>query len=187
MSLWWIVFLPVMVFANKARGGGCQWINNLPGRQLWWSCLIVGVSVSSAYGFLGGHNTPAGIVTALGFLAWGTMGWGLWYDLHRLDVSYENDPRWKDPWVKAIWAISFKSDYLALFWRHFLFILPYMAFCYWFLDKESFWFFAMSVNFAIAIVISYEIGWHTRLTTGLGEYLTGAVWWFLIYYIWGFQ
>lgn len=169
LALIWLCYLPVFAIFNHIRGGGMRLINLMPGRPLYWVSLCLGLVVTGVFGPI------MGAAVAIGFWIWGAPGWGLWYDLHRLDDEYVDDPRHDDLFVRAVGLISFGSDHLALFWRHFLLVLPFLALVA--ALSQTWPILALAAPFGVLVVASYELGWRSSITTTLGELLTGVVWW----------
>lgn len=173
MDILWFLTLPIFCYINLIRAGGVQLINKLPIRPLIWASLLVGIVT---FPFM---SWELSLATALGFLIWGLPGHGLWFDLGRAnnEEGELNDPRWNGPYVKVIWAISFKNDHIALFLRHLIGVAPYLAFLSVWLSTA--FPVALSIPFALLVVLIFELGYRTGLTK-YREQAVGGLWWVLI-------
>ena len=170
----WLAALPVFMFFNRIRGGGMSSLTDrLPGRALYYVSAILGALTAAVF------DPVLGLVVGLGFLIWGAPGWGLWFDLHRHDDFQIDDRRRSSVFVKVMTFVSFGSDYLALFLRLGLFVLPALgAWCV--LSGSSPWLLAAAVPFAALGVGAYELRFRTSFGNTLSEMLLGALWWALV-------
>ncbi|CTQ45780.1 hypothetical protein [Roseibium aggregatum] len=175
--LLWFLALPVFMLANRFCGGGWPRLSDpLPGRALYWVSPVLGLIAGLFWGW------QLGVIVGVGFWLWRMTGWGLWFDLHRDDEEQKNDKRHDDLFVKAINAISFGSDYVALFWRHALFFLP-VPLAWFFLAGNPFVAPLYAVAFGVLAVGAYELRWHTSLGNTLSEMLVGGLWWLFIAFL----
>ncbi|MES0880499.1 hypothetical protein [Roseibium sp. SCP14] len=117
-------------------------------------------------------------MTGIGFLIWGAPGWGLWFDLHEDDAKQKDDPRRDTAFVKFIDAISFGSDHVAMFWRHGLFVAPYLAVVAWAYAAPVVTLFAPV--FAVLGVLAYALKKLSGLGNRHSEFAIGAFWWALV-------
>lgn len=75
--------------------------------------------------------------------------------------------------------VSFGSDYVALFLRLGLFVLPMLAaWSLW--SGASYWLAFAAVPFGLLGVGAYELRFRTSLGSILSEMLLGALWWALV-------
>jgi len=152
---------------------GPKW---LPGRPLFY--------VAPVYAALSNAVLPSAWAAAafgLAYLIWGTPGWGRWFDLGRMPKDFNREGIEPSPLEVFINMISFGSDHVALFFRHFLMIVPGLLILGYSLNQVNL--VAISVLFGAWVVLSYEIGWQVQENVNkrinpilIGELLTGAVW-----------
>ncbi|WP_298983500.1 hypothetical protein [uncultured Roseibium sp.] len=170
----WFLLLPLFTLANRFCGGGWPHLSDpLPGRSLYYASAVLGALTGLVWGW------QFGAIVGVGFLFWRAPGWGLWFDLHRHDEEQKDDKRHDDLFVKAINAISFGSDYVAMFWRLGLFFLPVPA-AWLYLTGGIVFAPVYAIVFAILGVIAYEFRWKTSLGNALSEFLIGALWWSIL-------
>ncbi len=171
----WLATLPVFLMFNRIRGGGMSGItDHLPGRALYY--------VGGTFGALSAvfFGPMFGLAVALGFIIWGAPGWGLWFDLHRNDAADKDDPRRSDWFVRIVDLISFTSDHVALFWRHFWLVLPFLGASAYLAGSPLVM--ALSMPFSVLVVAGYEYGHRAAPSKAItiGELIAGALWWALI-------
>eukprot|EP00903_Cladosiphon_okamuranus_P001615 g1613.t1 len=173
-DLHWLAALPVLMIFNRIRGGGMSSLTDrLPGRALYFVAAIYGGLASATI------DVGLGLIVLIGTLICFAPGWGVRFDLHRHDHLQVDDSRQNDAFVKALDAISFRSEHVWMFWRFALFALPMLgAWCLW--AGASHWLLAAAVPFGIACVGAYELRWRTSWGNTLSEMLVGAAWWALI-------
>jgi len=171
----WLATAPVFIVFNRIRGGGMSTLTDyLPSRALFWVAGVLGGLTTAVFGW------QLGVAVALGFSVWGAPGWGLWFDLHRNDAANAKDPRQSEWFVKTIQYISFTSDYVALFWRHFWLVLPFLGACAYLASSPLV--LGLAVPFAFLVVAGYELGHQVSPTKAItiGELVTGFLWWTMI-------
>ena len=82
--------------------------------------------------------------------------------------------------MKVIDALSFGSDYAAMYIRLAAFVLPMLvAWSTW--SGASPWLGLAVVPFGLLGVGAYELRWRTTWGNTLSELLIGALWWALIF------
>lgn len=168
-----LLLLPLWVVLNRLRGGGWPALTDpLPTRALWFCGAVMGLSIWPI------SDWRFALTVWLGYALSMLVGWGLWFDLGR-DGPRLNDSRHKDLFVRFIHAISFGSDHLALFWRHFIFIWPLFGSLVLWLGYPPALFLGTGA-YAAAVVCAYEVGHRFGRGTGTGEFLTGGIWWLMI-------
>lgn len=107
---------------------------------------------------------------AVAYFVWSWFAWGRWFDLGRLEDGFAREGKKPDPLERAIAAVSFGSDYVALFLRHCL-ALP-VAYLSW----------PYGLAFPFVAVAAYEVGWRVtpKKPIRTAEVLVGAAWGALI-------
>lgn len=173
-TLTWIAALPVFMVFNRIRGGGMSnFTDRLPGRALYYIAVIFGVQTWAIL-----QDWKLGLIVGLGFLIWAAPGWGLWFDLGANDDA--DDHRRDDWFVRIIDTLSFEHDYVALFFRFAIMLVPVcVALGYFdYLTWQSAG--AGCAMFSIALVGCYHVGKRSPLGNTLSELLAGAAWWLAI-------
>lgn len=167
-----IELIPFFVLANIARAGGIQFINTLPSRQLYWASVLIGLLAYSMF------SPFIGVVSMIGYLIWGVLGWGLWFDLHRNDEDNAIDPRNDRFFESLVNKVSFGNDYVALFLRHAIFVIPFLSVMS--LEMANYWPIFLSFPFGMISVFGYEMYHRTGGKWPLGEITGGILWWCLV-------
>lgn len=167
MSVTVLGILPFMIWINRARSNAKHILRRLPGWHLFWMCLAVFATISVGYGW------KVAVVTATGYTIWASLGWEIWHEMNR--------QRGCKTINRMIWGMSFESNHIALFWRHFLLIMPYLVICSVWLGDP--WIMLYSMSFAFSVMISYEIGVDIDTHSKIGDWVVGAIWWILVFMI----
>lgn len=195
-----LAIVAVCAAANRLAGGGlwigAWWDAELMaerGREkLWGRAMYVAALAVAAVALLA-HPPLVALAWGGAYAFWRSIAHGRWFDLGRLPVGYGREMTAADnppeqiargilvlrdtrlPFERAVEAISFGSDHVALFWRH-LTILPGLALVAW-LSGGAWTLLALAPAFALAAVASYEAGWRLAPSKPitLAELLAGAL------------
>lgn len=148
----------------------------IPGRPIFF--------VAPLYALLASAVMPSALAAlsfGAAFLFWGLFAWGRWFDLGRMPDNFAREGVEPDPFESFIDMISFGSDHVALFFRHYLMILPGLLILGFALDNVNLAY--LSLPFAVAAVLAYELGWQAKERIDeefnpilIGEVLTGLLW-----------
>lgn len=154
---------------NRWRGGGSGFLNNLPGRPIYWATILT----FPTFLVVSGNIFFAGCM-ALTYFIWAVYGWGLWFDLNRLPVNdtESRNKRWLE---KTLTRISGGNDYIAFTLRHIIFVSPGIAFTTIFFGL-TYWLIPFgTLFFSLLVTSAYYLGWKyiPNYPTVAGEYITG--------------
>lgn len=161
---------PVLAILNRMRGDDTWMPKWLPGRALFYVAPFVGLITWVV------ASWPIALTVAGTYLTWALTGWGRWFDLGRMPPL----TRERSALERAIEAISFGSDHIALFWRHML-ITPGLALISYLTLNPLY--LAAAPLIALAFVLCYEIAWRVDPRgepIRLAELIVGALWGVLI-------
>lgn len=155
---------------NRARGDD-RWMPSwLPGRPLWYVAPAIGSLALLV------ASWQAALAATAAYLFWGIWPWGRWFDLGRLPDSYARIAR-PDPFERAIQALAFGSDHLALLFRHVMATPGLML-----VGLASGWPQGLQLGLPlvvpVAITAAYELAWRLNPSNPiwLAELATGAIW-----------
>lgn len=169
--------IAVCAASNRLAGGGL-WVGELWDEhrpdKLWGRAMYLAAALVGAIATLA-HPPLVAIAWGAAYAFWRSIAHGRWFDLGRMPDGHGREGVAPLPFERAVAAVSFGSDHVALFWRQ-MTILPGLALVAW--AAGGAWaLIALAPAFALAAVTSYEAGWRLAPSKPitLAELLAGGL------------
>ena len=169
-----LIFMGILAFLNRAAGSNLYHLKdkwNLSGKAVLW--VLPFVFAATCYWY----EWQIALIWTMTFWVWRIPAWGRWIDLGTMPDDFNREDE-EPSWYEAIInRLSFGYDAVALFWRHFLTLIP--GFVALYMVSASLYVWAMPV-FAFLLMSAYAwakgILYPKHEYIWLAELVSGVLW-----------